>query len=362
MDFKMNKRIQVVDCTLRDGGFALEDAQISAKSTLIFGQENIDAIFQELIASDIDIIEFGSIETSDTDKRNIAIYPTLENISSLIPQKKNNGQQYAALYRGPDCPTESIPSFNETRCDIVRVIIRYSELQKSMDFCKALSLKGYKVCIQPMVTMRYNEDEIQILLDAANDMGAYALYFVDSYGYMRERDVTHYFTRFDADLDDSIRIGFHAHNNLNLAFANALAFIGQNSDRKIIVDSCILGMGQGAGNLQTELFVDHMNKYCGAAYNYDSILRACEIVEKFYGRNLWGYSVTRLLPAINKAAYKFSVALRNTYELSFVDIHHILSNIPEDLRHRYTQDNTRKLLALFGYDETGKRRYDDESI
>lgn len=47
---------------------------------------------------------------------------------------------------------------------------------------------------------------------------------------------------------------------MNLAFANALTFIKQESDRKIIVDACIAGMGQGAGNLQTEIIIEHMIK------------------------------------------------------------------------------------------------------
>ena len=114
-----------------------------------------------------------------------------------------------------------------------------------------------------MLTMRYSEIEIQMVIDAANAMNAYAVYFVDSYGYMHENDVIRFFKRFDGSLDDSIKIGFHAHNNMNLAFANALTFIKQESDRKIIVDACIAGMGQGAGNLQTEIIIEHMIKNYG---------------------------------------------------------------------------------------------------
>lgn len=40
-----------------------------------------------------------------------------------------------------------------------------------------------------MLTMRYSEIEIQMVIDAANAMNAYAVYFVDSYGYMHENDV-----------------------------------------------------------------------------------------------------------------------------------------------------------------------------
>ena len=217
-----------------------------------------------------------------------------------------------------------------------------------MDFCARLSEKGYLVFVQPMLTMRYTDEELKMIIDAANKMKAYALYFVDSYGYMEEEDIVNLYKKYDKLLDESIRIGFHAHNNINLAFSNALTFIHQYSGREIIVDSCALGMGQGAGNLQTEIIASHMNRVNETVYNFSEILKICETIEKYYGNNLWGYSVTRLLPALHKAAYKYAIALRHTYKLSFVEINELLENMPEDLRQRYTPDNAIKLLKLHG--------------
>jgi len=349
LQIMVNKRIHVLDCTLRDGGLGLEDAIANNLSAPVFNKKDIEDISINLSHSNIDIIEIGSIEISDNDKRNMAVYQNLESISNEIPKPRNTGQMYAALYRGPDTPISDIPNWNKPYCEILRVIIRYSELKKSLNFCKELSKKNYKVFVQPMVTMRYSNDELKLLIDAANDMSAYALYFVDSYGYMLEHDIKHFFSIFDKSLNPSIKIGFHAHNNMNLAFSNALVFINQNSDREIIVDSCCLGMGQGAGNLQTELITNHLNKYHGTSYNYEAILKTCEIIDKYWKTSLWGYSLTRLLPAINNTAYKFSIALREKYKLSFVEIHNILKDIPDEYRDRYTPDSTKELLKMFGY-------------
>jgi len=345
----MNKRIYALDCTLRDGGLGLEDAMSNGVSVPTFSPKDIDDISINLRDSNIDIIEIGSIQISDNDKRSTAIYQNLEDISKEIPKRRNQNQMYAALYRGPDTPIDDIPNYAKQYCEALRVILRYSELKKSLDFCKELSKKGYKVFVQPMVTMRYTIEELQMIIDAANDMSAYALYFVDSYGYMTEQDVKHFFALYDKGLNESIKIGFHAHNNMNLAFSNALTFINQNSAREIIVDCCCLGMGQGAGNLQTEIITDHLNKHHNAAYNYDAVLNACEIVDNYWKPGLWGYSLTRLLPAINNTAYKFSIALREKYKLSFVEINNILKNIPEKYRHRYTPEATIELLKMFGY-------------
>lgn len=344
-------RIYTLDCTLRDGGFGLEDAAANGAAVPMFSKKDIDGISLSLSRSNIDFVEIEAIEISADDKRNTAIYRNLESISNEIQKPRNPNQMYAALYRGPDTPLSDIPRRNDSYCDVLRVILRYSELKKSLDFCTGLSKKDYKVFVQPMVTARYSNDELRLIIDAANDMSAYALYFVDSYGYMREEDVKRFFSLYDKGLNASIKIGFHAHNNMNLAFSNAMAFIGYESEREIIVDSCCLGMGQGAGNLQTELIIDHLNKYYGASYNYDAILDACEIADKYWKPGLWGYSLTRLLPAINNTAYKFSIALREKYKLSFVEIHNILRNIPEEYRHRYTPGSTIELLKIFGYED-----------
>ncbi len=345
----MNKQIQLLDCTLRDGGLGLEDAWKNQISTAKFDAEILDNIIGELSKSNIDIVELGSVEITADDRRGFAIYQDIESISRKIPVNKAANQMYAALYRGPDTPLAEIPDWTPDLCEAVRVIIRYSELQKSLDFCAGLASKGYKVFVQPMLTMRYTEAEIDLLIDAADAMNAYALYFVDSYGYMQAQNIVDFFKRYDAGLKAQIRIGFHAHNNMNLAFANVIALLQQQTERNIIVDSCCLGMGQGAGNLQTEIIADYLNSEYGKNYSYPAILQVCSMLESLYAQNLWGYSVTTLLPALRKSAYKYSIVLHNKYGLAYSDINRILANIPEELRHRYTPENTEKLLQQFGY-------------
>lgn len=345
----MNRRIQILDCTLRDGGLGLEDAKKNGISSVQFSEEDVKEIADKLTESNIDIIELGAIELSEDDKRPFAIYQDIESVSKMMPTKKKDNQMYAALYRGPDTPIEDIPEWNEAMCQVVRVIIRYSELQKSLDFCAALSQKGYKVFVQPMLTMRYSEEEIQLLINESNRMGAYALYFVDSYGYMQSADIKRFFEVFDRGLDEQIRIGFHAHNNMNLAFSNVLEMLSIPSKRKIIIDSCLLGMGQGAGNLQTELFIGYLNKEEWSPYNYGAVLDACEIVERYTTKGAWGYSVARLLPAIYNTAYKYAISLREHYNLKYSEMDYIFKNIPEELRQRYTEENTKQLLKVAGF-------------
>lgn len=340
------KNITILDCTLRDGGLGLEDAYKNHISDDGFTLTEIDEMINELKSSKLDIIELGSIEISNNDKRRFAIYQNVEDISKKIPRDRTDDQMYVGLFRGPDTPVKDIPEWNPSLVDGLRVIIRYSELHKSMEFCAALAQKGYRVFVQPMLTMRYTDEEIEYILTESNRMEAYAVYFVDSYGYMQAKDVETLAKKYDAMLDPGIAIGFHAHNNLNLAFSNVLSLFHLGLERKLIVDSCATGMGQGAGNLQTELIVPYLTQNCGVEYNYSAILNLCEYVEKHMVPNPWGYSVTRMLPAIYKTAYKYATTFRNQYHMSYSEMNEMFAKMPNEYRHRFTPEFAKEVIQI----------------
>jgi 4-hydroxy 2-oxovalerate aldolase len=339
------QKIQLLDCTLRDGGLGLEDSKNYYSKYPSFSEEQRLCISNKLAKSNIDIIELGSIEISKEDKTQFAIYQNIKDISKQIPQGGSN-KRFAALYRGPDTPIDEIPKWNKTLCKKNRVIIRYSELQKSIVFCAALAKKGFEVIIQPMVTLRYKEEELIYMIEKANEMQAYALYFVDSYGYMTFDDINRLFALYNSKLNSNIRIGFHAHNNMDMAFANVQHFIelSKKTGRKIIIDSTCFGIGQGAGNLQTERIVPFLNADYRKKYDFNKILEICDILDVLKDDNLWGYSVYRFLPALYKTAYKYAVNMRLKYKLSFSTINQLLRVMPDCLRHRYTPDNLNILL------------------
>lgn len=342
------KHIQLLDCTLRDGGQGLQVAYASDISKVQFTDEIIYGCIDHLVKSDVDIVELGYIEDNPYPGHPFANHFTIEEVSKFVPEHRNPNQMYIALYTGPDTEYDKIPKWNSSLVDGTRVILRYSQLEESLDYCDMLASKGYKVFVQPMLTMRYSDDELKMVIDHANKMHAYALYFVDSFGYMQTDDVERLFRFMDERLDPTIRIGFHAHNNLNLAFSNVQHFLHICGDRDVIVDSCALGMGQGAGNMQTELILPYLNKHYGKKYNYDEQLEVCEIIESMISVAQWGYSVTWAIPAVYDTAYKYAMVLRAKMGYTYPQINNFMKYIPEDLIHRYTEDNLKQVLKLMG--------------
>lgn len=339
-----NGEIQLLDCTLRDGGQGLEAAYSIEGTKNVFTDQAIRDIASRLASTDIEIIELGYIEKSNFVGHPFSNFFSVEEISGFIPNPRNVKQIYTVMFTGPDIEESEIPEWNPSLIEGTRVILRYSQLKKSLDYCEMLSRKGYKTFIQPMLTMRYSEDELRMVVERANKMGAYALYFVDSFGYMQASDVEYFFSFIDKYLSPEIRIGFHAHNNMNLAFSNVQHFLKIHGSRSIIIDSCAIGMGQGAGNMQTELMVPYLNAEYGKSYRFDDVLDVCELVEELTSVGLWGYSVSRALPAIHCAAYKYAVVMRSQMGLSYSQINHVLKNLSDDLKHRYTPENLQKVL------------------
>lgn len=344
----MQENIKLLDCTLRDGGQGLEDMDKNGIQTEIFTEENKFNIIHAARDAGVDIIELGCMAESNDNKEKFSIYQNIETISRYVPERTNPNQMFVGLYIGPDTDVGKIPEHTDEMVDGTRVILRYSELQKSLDYCAALAQKGYKVFVQPMLTMRYSDQELELVLKSGNDMGAYAVYFVDSYGYMNEGDVDRLYDVYESILDPAIHIGFHAHNNMDMAFMNAKHFVDRFSNRSRIVDACANGMGQGAGNLQTELIVDYLNRNYGKEYDFRKVLTVCDEVSKFRPHDMetWGYSPLRMVAAVNKAAYKYAVPMKMWYGMSLAQIHDILSVMPLDMKYRYTEENLQKAIRF----------------
>lgn len=346
----MQGNIKVLDCTLRDGGQGLMDINSCGIETEHYsGTERLN--FSNIMTkAGIDIVEIGCIsEKPSTACDMFALYDGIESLSKFLPVKEGLNQLTAGLFIGPDGGLDSVPEYRQGLCECVRVILRYSELEKSLDFCAGLSKKGYKVFVQPMLTMRYTNKELDQVIEAANEMNAYSLYFVDSFGYMQSEDIQRLFEYYDKRLNKDICIGFHAHNNMHMAFENAKSFLDISKQRNVIIDSCIMGMGQGAGNLQTELIVNYLNMNYGKEYSFESILDACEMISKFKKNEVedWGYSPLRLIPAIFKTAYKYASVLKIEYNMNLKEIFYIIREMPDEMRHRCTKENIDWLLSRY---------------
>ena len=81
------------------------------------------------------------------------------------------------------------------------------------------------------------------------------LYLADSLGSLNPNKIKKLVKKFRKE--SSLELGFHAHNNLNLALKNSLE---ANKNGVKWIDCTINGMGRGPGNLITENIISHLRK------------------------------------------------------------------------------------------------------
>jgi 4-hydroxy 2-oxovalerate aldolase len=123
--------------------------------------------------------------------------------------------------------------------------------------------------------IRASERSIENILTsgrAAEDLGVDWLYIADSNGSMFPERVELIFRELSSEV--RLPLGFHAHDSLQLAFANSLAAIGAGGR---LLDSSVAGMGKGAGNLVTELITAYLKSLYGVPCNVNEMTTmACQ--------------------------------------------------------------------------------------
>lgn len=102
--------------------------------------------------------------------------------------------------------------------------------------------------------------EPQQLLEQAllmESYGANCIYCTDSAGYMLPDDVTTRIRLLREKLKPETELGFHGHHNLSMGVANSIAAVAAGANR---IDGACGGLGAGAGNTPTEVFVAVCNR------------------------------------------------------------------------------------------------------
>ena len=318
--------IRVLDCTLRDGGYC-NDCE--------FGYENEKKIIKGLIEANIDIVECGFLTDTVSYDPNRTRFTSVDQIAKILPKDRGN-KLFVALTDYGKYDIEKLPQCDGSSVDGLRVAFHKKDMVKGLEECRQIKAKGYKVFVQAMVSVSYSDDEFSDLIKRINDVEPYAFYIVDSFGMMKRKDLRRFFYLAEHNLKSTIYLGFHSHNNMQLAYSNAQSLVEMQTDRDLIIDSSVYGMGRGAGNLNTEIFVEYLNECRGGAYKLKPLLNIIdEILNEFYQRNYWGYSLPNYLSAAHNAHPNYAGYLDDKKTLTVEDMNEIFDIMDEDKKYSF---------------------------
>lgn len=325
----MEHKVRLLDCTLRDGGFV---------NQWRFGEDCIINIFERLELAGIDYIEVGYLRDYATLDLGVSVYPDTASVGKVVPPINVEGSRMVAIIDYGDCAIDRIGPCDQSVLDGIRVTFKRRELKKAVEFCHQLKEKGYFVSLQPVSFRDYTPQDVLELVNAANELDPFAVCIVDTYGFMDKRDLLRYFSLMDATLNPGIALGYHSHNNFQLAYSNAVELVEQFTQRDMIVDCSIMGMGKGAGNATTELMANYINSNMGGSYDVSQILEIADTyIERELGEAKWGYSLKYYIAAATYSHHKYVSYLLGKRTLSIKSVLEILSQIEPSKRTSYDE-------------------------
>lgn len=334
------KNIEILDCTLRDGGRIIDCA---------FEDSTITGILKLLVSAKINIIELGFLRDNVTYEGNSTFFSSTQDADFYIDKMNHNPEdrkeKYVVfvdyglydIYKLKDASQSKVSGirFGFTRKDYL------SNKQAVLDAMQYIKQMNYDLYVQPVNTNGYSTIELIELIETMNRVSPKSFGIVDTYGSMYLDDLEYIGNIVNKNLEPQIAIDFHSHNNMQMSFALAQRMIQMVGEkRKLIIDATLEGMGKCAGNLNTELIVDYLSRKLDYDYNVDLIFDAIDrYIYSIKKENYWGYSIPAFMAGIYKAHPNNVIYLTQKYRLNNTDIKYILSNIEEGKRQRYDYEN-----------------------
>ncbi|GAA6377204.1 aldolase catalytic domain-containing protein [Firmicutes bacterium i23-0019-B6] len=345
----MMNKVEMLDCTLRDGAYI-----VNAE----FGTAAIKGIMRNMQDANIKIIECGWLKNTEH-ILGTTFYHVPDDLKRYIVQKRKECI-YTVMIDWDRYNLEYLPIYDGQSVDAIRVVFPHGKAKEGVEVGKQILEKGYRVFFQAANTLAYSKEDLVELAKEINETKAEALSIVDTFGAMYEEDLEKIMSVLDKELNESIALGFHSHNNQQLSFALSIKFVEwmkENSNRMAIVDSSLCGMGRGAGNATTELVANYLNRKQLGNYDMDMIMDAIDTyMQPFQEKYTWGYSTPYFIAGmycchVNNIAY-----LINNHRTNAKDMRNIIQSLSSEDRKKYDYD-----LLEEKYIQNQNRIVDDEN-
>ena len=292
--------IKIVDCTIRDGGL-MNDHK--------FDQAFVKAVYDTCVAAGVDYCELGykgskrifsqdqhgawKFCDEDVLRRVVGDGPRPIRISVMADVDRT------------DYHTDLLPK-DKSVIDCVRVACYISQIPGALDMIKDAHDKGYETTLNLMAISKVQDRELEEALGVLAKSPVDTVYVVDSNGALYSEQIHDLVLGFMAALDGTGKhVGIHAHNNMQLAYANTIEALIVGADR---LDATIAGLGRGAGNCALELLLAFLKN---PKFHLRPVI---ECIEKHFvplSKGIdWGYSIPYLITGMLNEHPRAAMAVR----------------------------------------------------
>ena len=261
---KRTDKISLLDCTIRDGGY-LNNWEFTNKQVL--------DCYKAVTESGYEYFEIGFRTNKNllTNKGKWC-YSTEDDINKIY--QKYNGCKIVVMAKIGTVTIDDFIEKDKSNVTMVRVLLARAtiedgiqksyynklDIQKAKIFCEQLIDYGYEVCMNFGCGDIINDDEIKIIASEFHNVKINALYLADTYGGFNRCNVPIQLHKFYLEFNkhgSNVPFGFHCHNNNEDALSKTTTAIFHGCS---MIDSCIGGLGRGAGNLKSEQLMAYLHK------------------------------------------------------------------------------------------------------
>jgi len=242
----MNKELKILECTLRDGSYAI-DYQFTAEDTAKVSKALEDVGFE--------YIEVGHGVGLGASEAGRGVSKETDEVYLKIAAETIKKAKFGMFFIPWVAKKRHLDMAGHYGMGFVRIGTHPAEIDKAKEFVFQAKKLGMEVHLNFMKTYAVPLEEFVKYALTVDSWGVDVLCIVDSAGCMTPLEVGSYVKALKEKV--KAKVGFHGHNNLQLVMANALSAIENGAD---FIDSSLRGMGRSAGNVQTEILLGLLEK------------------------------------------------------------------------------------------------------
>ncbi|MDI9873371.1 aldolase catalytic domain-containing protein [Flectobacillus rivi] len=303
---------KILDCTLRDGGYY---------TNWDFDKSLVNQYLESTNNLPIDYLEVGYRSIPMKGYLGKYFYCPIYELEDI---RKRSLKKIVIILNEKDIRVEHIKDLLGPivgLVDMVRIAIDPEYLGRALVLAEGVKKLGFEVGFNVMYMSKWKQygDFIKELKNV--DGIADYFYMVDSYGGVYPEDVIE--TMNLVRENTKCKLGFHGHNNLELALINSLTAISQGID---IIDATIWGMGRGAGNLKTELLLTALNSKEGLDVDFNALGTVVNSFDTLLKKYEWGTNLPYMISGSNSLPQKDVMDWVTTRFYSFNSIIQALQN------------------------------------
>jgi 4-hydroxy 2-oxovalerate aldolase len=277
--------IKVLDCTIRDGGLM---------NNHHFDDQFVKTIYAACAEAGVDYMEIGykaSRKGIVAGEYGAWKYCREEDIRRIVGDNPT-ALKLSVMADAERCDyKDDIPPKKDSVLDMIRVATYINQIPTALEMVKDAHDKGYETTLNLMAASTVPERELNEGLELMARSEAKAIYVVDSFGSLYSEQIQFLVKKYLAYCKAAGKeVGMHAHNNLQLAFANTIEAIVLGAN---FLDATMAGLGRGAGNCPMELLLGFLHN---PKYDIRPVLRCVQdSVEPMRKDLLWGFDLPYMI-------------------------------------------------------------------